>query len=190
MKKLVLMIISAMICIVAVIGNSLLGNSVETRMTMTVQAPGKISIGLQSSDNVTIDWGDGMSVILDGSAMYEKVRSVSIFTGRDTVITRLTAHEHVYTGTSVYTVTIAGTNITALECSSDNKLTGLDVGKNTALTSFNCRNSQLTVAALNALFETLLPAGNGKKRLLIGGNTGTDDCDRSIAENKGWVVVN
>jgi len=72
-----------------------------------------------------------------------------------------------------------------------NQLASLDVSKNTALIELNCSNNLLTTSALNALFETLHSFDVGEqKRVIIGGNPGTNDCDRSIAENKGWIVEN
>ena len=69
------------------------------------------------------------------------------------------------------------------------KLTTLDVSKNTALEDLYCRSNQLSVAALDALFETL--HNNtivGVKRIAIGNNPGTADCSHSIATGKGWEV--
>jgi hypothetical protein len=100
-----------------------------------------------------------------------------------------------------------------LSCSS-NQLTSLDVSKNTELFSLNCNYNQLTslnvspnnivltpvscghnqldASALNSLFNSLPKAkswtnGNSSS-IYIGGNPGTDNCDISIAENKGWYV--
>ena len=69
-----------------------------------------------------------------------------------------------------------------------NKLTSLDVSKNTALTVLVCYYNPLTSSELNALFETL-HSNAGEKKIFIGYNPGVADCDRSIAERKGWTVV-
>ena len=66
-------------------------------------------------------------------------------------------------------------------------LTSFDVSKNTALTKLYVRENQLTAAALNALFGTL-HSNPGEKTIYIHSNPGTADCDRSIAEHKGWTV--
>lgn len=77
--------------------------------------------------------------------------------------------------------------LTVLKCD-NNQLRMLDVSKNTALIDLICYNNQLGTDALNALFKTL--HGNaGTKNINIAGNPGTNECDRSIATNKGWMVT-
>ena len=68
----------------------------------------------------------------------------------------------------------------------DSPLKSLDVSKNTALTILNVQ-CQLTSSALNALFGTL-HSNAGEKTIYIAVNPGVSDCDRSIAERKGWTV--
>jgi hypothetical protein len=84
------------------------------------------------------------------------------------------------------------TTLTHLYCSnyySDNKLTNLDVSKNTALIKLNCMSNQLDATALNALFRTLHNnTVSDSKIIYILDNIGAYDCDRSLAENKGWTV--
>ena len=88
-----------------------------------------------------------------------------------------------------------------------NQLTSLDVSQNTKLDELICANNllstlvvsrdtaplwldfatnQLTASALNDLFRTL-PTKYGY--IFIEDNPGTHECDRSIAEEKGWEVV-
>ena len=82
-------------------------------------------------------------------------------------------------------------------------LISLDVSKNTALTSLYCGDNKLTSSALNDLFRTLHSntltntRGDGwggtveeNKNITISNNPGSADCDRSIAEAKGWEVRN
>ena len=69
-----------------------------------------------------------------------------------------------------------------------NKLTGLDVSKNTALNFLGCSENLLDDVALDKLFGTLHNK-SGQKTMYIGGNPGLDDCDRTIAADKGWTVV-
>ena len=81
-----------------------------------------------------------------------------------------------------------------LSCGNNN-LTSLDVSKNTALTYLHCENNNLSASALNKIFNDL-PQGKkwneyGQKKqstISIGNNPGTNTCDKSIAENKGWSV--
>lgn len=79
-----------------------------------------------------------------------------------------------------------------------NELTSLDVSKCTALTDLRCDDNLLTSKALNKIF-TDLPQGKtwvdeyGYKHdcwIYISNNPGSDTCNKSIAENKGWGVVN
>ena len=102
------------------------------------------------------------------------------------------------------TVTISG-NITGFECVwgeltvvdvskntaleklliSMSPLTGLDLSKNSALTYVDVKANQFSAEALNELFGSL--HGNGGT-INIAYNPGTDDCNKSIAEKKGWKV--
>ena len=72
--------------------------------------------------------------------------------------------------------------LTSLNCSG-NQLTELDVSYNSMLTYLNCSGNNLNATALNNLFNSLRNNGG---MISIGDNPGTDTCDRSIAENKGW----
>jgi hypothetical protein len=84
------------------------------------------------------------------------------------------------------------TALVELNCR-DNQLTALDVSKCTALTWLNCRDNQLTAPALNALFKSL-PTKNPSDydydyvSISIVNNPGSNDCDKTIAEKKGWKV--
>jgi len=72
-----------------------------------------------------------------------------------------------------------------------NQLTKLDVSANSKLRILYCENNQLTSEALNAMFGTLHDnAITGFTKVVgITDNPGTNDCNASIAENKGWSVV-
>jgi len=78
-------------------------------------------------------------------------------------------------------------NLTRLVCTNSN-LTRLDLSNNTKLIRLNCSSNNLTAPVLNALFDTL-HSNSGTKTIDIRNNPGTDDCDRSIAEKKGWTVL-
>ena len=84
--------------------------------------------------------------------------------------------------------------ITSLDVSKNTKLeilicngqlTNLDISKNTALKLLGFGN-QLTVANLHDLFRAL-HSNMGEKYIRIDSNPGAFDCDRSIAERKGWT---
>ena len=72
-----------------------------------------------------------------------------------------------------------------LNCS-NNQLTSLNVSNCYALGHLYCMNNNLTEAALNNLFNTLPINELPSRYIWISGNPGTDSCNRSIAENKGW----
>ena len=94
----------------------------------------------------------------------------------------------------------------------ENKITYLDVSKNEKLETLNCYKNQLTslvvgaknrelnlllfsdnqlsTTAINTVFQSL-PSDPiwSYKLLTVGNNPGTGFCDRSIAVNKGWDVL-
>jgi len=74
----------------------------------------------------------------------------------------------------------------------NNHLTNLDVSKNTSLYLLNCFNNRFSATELNMLFGTLhsnsITSFFPMKMIIISENPGTDTCDPSIAEIKGWIV--
>jgi len=76
-------------------------------------------------------------------------------------------------------------NTALIELRVSSQLTSLDVSRNTALKRLDV-SGQLTSSALNALFRTL-HSNAGEKYINIYNNPGANDCDRSIAESKGWT---
>jgi Leucine-rich repeat (LRR) protein len=76
------------------------------------------------------------------------------------------------------------TALTTLHCSR-NVLSILDVSLNHMLIKLNCSFNELSVTALDDLFEMLPIVEAGS--LDIENNPGTADCDKSIAEDKGWT---
>lgn len=77
-----------------------------------------------------------------------------------------------------------------LWCSS-NQLSNLDLSKNKSLNLVNCNLNNFARTDLNDLFETL-HSNNVEmtKYIYIFSNPGTNNCDISIATNKGWTVYN
>ena len=81
----------------------------------------------------------------------------------------------------------ANTVLTYLTCW-DNQLTSLNLGNNnTVLNELRCSRNKLSSNALNTLFR-MLNDEPGRKLISITDNPGTKDCDKSIAEEKGWHV--
>jgi hypothetical protein len=71
-----------------------------------------------------------------------------------------------------------------------NQLTNLDVSRNTFLSFLSCAGNLFTAISLNTLFEKLHDNHiDGGKSISIHFNPGTNNCDRSIATNKGWEVL-
>ncbi len=49
-----------------------------------------------------------------------------------------------------------------------------------------CTDNQIAEGDLNALFKTLYIGAGGT--VFVGGNPGEKECDRNIAESRGWKV--
>jgi len=69
-----------------------------------------------------------------------------------------------------------------------NQLRSLDVSNNKDLKEVHCAGNKLTYPALNALFESLPENDIKYKVITIYDNSGVNNCDRNIAEKKGWRV--
>ena len=80
------------------------------------------------------------------------------------------------------------TSLRSFGCSV-NQLASLDMSDCTALEKgFSCYSNLLTTSALNALFYSLPPPVQSGSVIVIYDNPGAYDCNRRIAENKGWRV--
>ena len=135
----------------------------------------------------------------------------SLDVSKCTALTKLSCSDNNLTSldvsknTALTELSCGGNNLTSLDVTNNiilidlscgnNNLTSLDVSKNTALTYLHCENNNLSASALNKIFNDL-PQGKkwneyGQKKqstISIGNNPGTNTCDKSIAENKGWIV--
>lgn len=70
---------------------------------------------------------------------------------------------------------------------SDNQLTMLDISKCTKLADeFHCSDNKFSSSVLNQIFKDLPTTGG---YISISGNPGSKICDKSIAENKGWMFT-
>ncbi len=152
-------------------------------------------------DIITIDWGDGtieeFKTVLNEDEDYDEEEDP------ETIRYWTDELRHKYSNDNSHTITIKG-NISGLDCDENNlssldvskctKLTGLDcfrnnlssldVSKCTALIWLDCVENNLTSSALNKIFEDLPQVEDGS--IYMGSNPGSDTCDRSIAEKKGW----
>ena len=116
---------------------------------------------------------------------------------------------HVYATRPPYAITISGEQLISLVCPNMNVIS-LDVNDNTQLIELYCSGNQITeinlsdlkkmktidckanhlsAEAINALFESLHDDYQIEmKSINIADNPGTQSCDISVAENKGWIV--
>ena len=95
-------------------------------MQMSTKVVGEVTIALDGTGLITIDWGDGPA----------KVTETLSF---DTYV----EFSHNYSTPNIRTIRIYGDNIVGLNCS-NNQLTSLDVSRNVALTGLYCFDNQLT----------------------------------------------
>jgi hypothetical protein len=207
MKRFILIII----CLVSLAVATNAKSDNKGNIMMTIAAMEEVSLTLYGTGTVIIDWGDGKSDRYDEIEKNIKPeQTVSIYTGRDTVINLLTGiFSHIYSAIEPRTIRISGENITHLRCEGlgishldvsknpaliqlfcgRNELTSLDVSKNPKLIHLFCRDNKFTSTALNALFQTLNnTVGDKRKEIGVENNSGTADCDTSIASSKGWNV--
>ena len=190
----------------------------EPNIIMTTAKSGMVSIQMRGSGSAEIDWGDGtkdgvffynnIPETWTNNYADSSVKTIKI-TGVNVKITFLDCGNNGLTSLDLANVPA----LTELRCYA-NKLTTLDLSKNSALTTLNCYDNELksldtsglnalkelhcnfnfmNVAALNALFGTL-NSTPVVKYIYIGNNgpnhdgSGTEGCNKSIAEEKGWLV--
>ncbi len=190
--------------------------SKEGMITMITENDG-IGMDIETfneGDIITIDWGDGTVEEFKSVEEYDDWDE----DGEDEIHYVISIDDYVkheYSNRNPHIVTIKGkikyldckgNNLTSLDVSGctalteldccDNNLTSLDVSKNTALTWLDCEDNKLTSSALNQIFRDLPQGktwteGHGRTEqssIIIYDNPGSNTCDKSIAENKGWYV--
>ncbi|MDR0421880.1 MAG: hypothetical protein LBH72_02585 [Proteiniphilum sp.] len=164
-----------------------------------------------TAKSLIVDWGDGATEVYDNL----DVSTVShACTGEEKRTVRILRAEGLSffhcTGQRLTALDVSGCpTLTMLDCSLNllssldvsgnraltklscgwNRLSSLNVSGNRALTGLACFDNLLSAAALDGIFA-LLPdlSGTDEGRIYIGSNPGSDDCVRSVAENKNWVV--
>jgi len=137
-------------------------------MTMTTSSD-NVKIRLAGSGTVTIDWGDGSEIITGTLKEYNARWWYK------------TEYSYNYTNDSSHTIIITGENITHIRCDG-NRLTDLDVSKNTALTSLECRFNQLTSldVSKNTKLSRLIVQGNQLTSMDVSNNTALTGLDCSL----------
>lgn len=153
MKRLIIIMLAALTLSGCKDDNNDTGNG--KTITMTTAASGNVPLFLGGSGKAVVNWGDGSAV--------ETVTLPS---------SGIELARHVYADATVRTITIKGENITYLSCD-DNKLTALDVSKNTVLEVLHCDRNDLTSLDLskNTALTTLRCEYNELTVLEISKNT-------------------
>jgi hypothetical protein len=171
--------------------------------------------GLSCSDNqlTALDVSRSTTLI---NLFCNRNQLTSLDISRNTALTQLECIENRLTSldmsrnTALIDLNCSRNQLTALDVSRNtalhgldcnyNKITKLDVSKNTVLWQLCCVDNQLTTTALNDLFRTLpyypgLESGKygaifiAKRNTRAIGNPGILECDRSIAEKRGWIFM-
>ncbi|MCL1851345.1 MAG: leucine-rich repeat domain-containing protein [Bacteroidetes bacterium] len=163
----------------------------ETKNIITVitAAIKNVTLEVKGSGDMTIDWGDGSAIdtvtLSDTTIIsrhhdyaYEKANKITI-TGN---VTYLYSNYNNVTNLDITKTTV----ITTLYCG-NNRISSLDAGKCKALKYLDCSDNSFSTTALDELFGTL-PMSSIVKTVEIFSNPGCEDCDRSIAQKKGWYV--
>jgi Leucine-rich repeat (LRR) protein len=163
----------------------------ETKNIITVITASikSVTLEMKGSGNMTVDWGDGSAIdtvtLSDTTIIsrhhdyaYEKANKITI-TGN---VTYLNASYNNITSLDIIQTTV----MTELYCGNNN-ISSLDASKCKALKYLDCSDNKFSATALNDLFETL-PSNAVVKTVEIFSNSGCNDCDRSIAQKKGWYV--
>ena len=124
------------------------------KMSMTIQGSGEVIIQMAGYDWMRIDWNDDTGVTMDELS------------------DEFSEYSHTYSEDTAHEITITGSNITHLYCS-NNRITALDVSKNSALTELGCYNNQITHldVSKNTELTKLECWANPLKSLNVGDNT-------------------
>ena len=127
----------------------------------------EVDFTLAGTGTVTINWGNASETVALSSVP--------------------TKFYHDYPIIDSWVIAITGETITHIERLP--RLNKLIVNGNTSLKEVNCTGIGLSTTTIDNLFESLhdKPITGGKTIVIIG-NPGYYDCDRSIAEKKGWTV--
>jgi len=187
----------------------------QKQMTLTFKNVDNLAIKLAGNGTLVIDWGDGTAnethiltspepssaVPFRHTCHEASTRTVTII-GENITCLACDCPElislDVSRNTSLKNLICINSQMTDLDVSNNtalnnlicvySQLTDLDVRKNLVLTRLDCSGNELSAEALNNLFATLPQPISLIGKIQISDNPGTDDCDRSIAENNGWWV--
>ena len=153
--------------------------------TMTIITSDDLLIfGLGGSGMATIAWGNQKETAeLSDDYVWLSIEIPDINSRTITITGNIIGFDCAWGGFTEIDVSkssaLTNLNLTA------NLLKRLDLSKNSALKYVDIKANQFTAAELNNMFGTLHGRGG---TIVIAYNPGTDDCKKSIAEAKGWVV--
>ena len=111
------------LCDVSIAENK--GWKTPKKMVMTVEGSGEVIIQMAGYDWMRIEWNDDTGVTCDDLS------------------DEFSEYAHTYSEDIAHEITITGSNITHLYCS-NNRITALDVSKNSELEELGCYNNQIT----------------------------------------------
>ena len=145
----------------------------------------ELRFGLSGSGTATIAWGNQKETaeLLEDELKWFHLAIPDINSRTVTLSGEITGFECAWGGITELDVR-RNTALTNLSLNV-NQLARLDLSKNSTLTYLDVKANQFTAETLNDLFGSL----HGKGGIInIAYNPGTDDCNTSIAEAKGWTV--
>ena len=151
-----------------------------------------IDIGLAGSGTATVDWGDGSSNTYTlGAEDTDCMHTFQSVADNHTITVEGANVSYLNVGVQVITSVDLRKNpaLVHFECW-NNQIAELDFSYNTALKFVDCKYNRLSANGIDAMFQTLHSNNSVsvQKEIRIKGNSGVDDCNRSIAVNKGWRV--
>jgi len=111
---------------------------------------------------------------------YNKLTKLDL--SANTALTDLICYNNQLTNLNLNTNTM----LTTFSCN-NNQIINLDFSNNTMLLNLYCHSNNLSTAALNAMFVSL-PNKTISGVIFAGSNPGSTDCNKNIAEEKGWIV--
>ena len=122
------------------------------KMSLILTKSGDVTLGISGMGSITIDWGDG-----SGVQTFDISSNVTYFTR---------------SGSGLRTVTIAGANITRLECS-NGQVTQINIAEISTLTHLFCSHNELTTIDVsnNTHLGFLLCNHNSITNLNVSANT-------------------
>lgn len=160
------------------------------------------NVWIDLNGNNSKDGGEGVTVFGEGHEYPISSQSITIYgkvTGFDCWGQKVNALD-VSENTALQYLNCGENQLSSLDVSKNTELRDLVCYTNKSLSSLKisgsinsrieCKGCNLSAETLNTIFKTLpdVKGMSGLKMLFIYNNPGSDTCDKTIAENKGWLV--